>query len=485
METITFPCPHCRNVMAVGTNLIGRNVRCPHCQAVIQAPTQSPPPAPPPPVMVQPPPPPPPPPPPGQTDFQFAPPMPHEPVESHESIFGEVHTEEVFAREPPRPAMPPPEPPPPQGSTGPFPGADQAPVAPMPEQSFAPPAPPQPQSPWQPEPVPPSPPAYEPPAPEPQDQQTWGFATAPPPPNPWGQSPPPPPPAAPDVWTPPMAPEPMQVEEPEPRRQPSRRQTSGGGTGKTLLIIFLFLYSLAATGGVVYLMFFQETPKPNPFEAFPDMFGEFPPAGAEERKETSWNVLPNPDDPLPASLQVALGETITLQDLQIRPTRIERATPLVTRTAADGEQEFFTVGETLLLHLHLKNVSDSVAFHPVDPAFNRSARSGQGSTPYSFLSFGRARVYGGPFPWPHEYQVLEFEDYPLEREPLGPGQQRDVTIFSGGGRAENVPGRAAAFADPIIWRVHLRTGLLKGGEKPWPVTSVIGVRFRSTDIQEG
>src|SRR5260370_40980448 len=40
METLTFQCGHCNKLMAVGTEYLGRQVRCPHCQQVVIAPTQ-------------------------------------------------------------------------------------------------------------------------------------------------------------------------------------------------------------------------------------------------------------------------------------------------------------------------------------------------------------------------------------------------------------------------------------------------------------
>src|SRR3954470_18692725 len=97
MQTVNFHCPHCGNLMAVGTNLLGRNVRCPHCKQVVRAPAaagdapgvqgpapQAPPltPAPPPQFKVQ------------------------TPTEHHESISGERHDEDVFGSEPLKPTMP-------------------------------------------------------------------------------------------------------------------------------------------------------------------------------------------------------------------------------------------------------------------------------------------------------------------------------------------------------------------------------------------
>src|SRR5947209_7491787 len=41
MQTVNFNCPFCGKLMAVGLNLLGRNVRCPHCKQVVQAPANA------------------------------------------------------------------------------------------------------------------------------------------------------------------------------------------------------------------------------------------------------------------------------------------------------------------------------------------------------------------------------------------------------------------------------------------------------------
>src|SRR5262245_13059030 len=79
MQTVNFACPHCGNLMAVGLDLLGRNVRCPTCKQVVQAP----PPAP----------------------ATAAAPPPSS-VEAPESIFGEVHDEDVFGSRQMKPEMP-------------------------------------------------------------------------------------------------------------------------------------------------------------------------------------------------------------------------------------------------------------------------------------------------------------------------------------------------------------------------------------------
>src|SRR5438034_7955255 len=39
MSTHTFPCPFCGRRMGVGTELLGKAVRCPHCKQTVHAPT--------------------------------------------------------------------------------------------------------------------------------------------------------------------------------------------------------------------------------------------------------------------------------------------------------------------------------------------------------------------------------------------------------------------------------------------------------------
>jgi hypothetical protein len=42
MATVNFECGHCHNLMAVGEEFLGQQVRCPHCQQVVLAPVLSP-----------------------------------------------------------------------------------------------------------------------------------------------------------------------------------------------------------------------------------------------------------------------------------------------------------------------------------------------------------------------------------------------------------------------------------------------------------
>ncbi len=89
--TVNFPCSHCKSLMAVPPNLVGRNVRCPTCKQVVQAPaappTTAPLPTPKPPEIDL---------------FPASTPQTDEP----ESIFGEQHDDDLFGTRAPKVELP-------------------------------------------------------------------------------------------------------------------------------------------------------------------------------------------------------------------------------------------------------------------------------------------------------------------------------------------------------------------------------------------
>src|SRR4051812_35528807 len=96
MQTLNFNCSFCNKLMAVGMNLLGRNVRCPHCKQVVQAPAT--PNAPPKTVA----------PPALQTNSPPAPTSQAPPPqrEGQESIFGEATSDDLFSGGPLPPPLP-------------------------------------------------------------------------------------------------------------------------------------------------------------------------------------------------------------------------------------------------------------------------------------------------------------------------------------------------------------------------------------------
>src|SRR5947209_17045538 len=132
MGQVNFPCEHCGQLMGVLEDLLGQQVRCPHCQQVVRAPASrdAPPPSPPPPPqpeplpamfppLLQP----------AEVESIFAP-----PEATDDDLFGGSQTPRLEL--PPEPAWTaPPVPPPPVHvepvSAPPLPAPEPAPVPPL------------------------------------------------------------------------------------------------------------------------------------------------------------------------------------------------------------------------------------------------------------------------------------------------------------------------------------------------------------------
>src|SRR5262249_18097778 len=92
MQTVTFTCLHCNNLMAVSTEFLGQQVRCPTCNQIVQAPAVAPTPITATPSVA-----------PSFEDLSLDSPR----QETHESIFGETQDEDLFGTPPPKIELPP------------------------------------------------------------------------------------------------------------------------------------------------------------------------------------------------------------------------------------------------------------------------------------------------------------------------------------------------------------------------------------------
>ena len=446
-QTVNFHCPHCGNLMAVGTNLLGRNVRCPHCKQVVRAPAtagdvpavhaavpQAPPltPAPPP---------------------QFQVPTLGE---HHESIFGERHDEDLFGSEPLKPRLPAETPAPP----------------PLPDSLYTPPPPP------------PLPPAYE---------ETQPYVPPPVPPNDTLA-----PPEIPDVD---RHPEPHEAPVRPGYRRPPTASTETAGTPAFAWILLAYSVLITVVAGVLGYLYLTAAPKgEHPFQAIPDFYGKYEKAtGAENRKQLAFEGMPDPKLDVPPDLRVKLGEEITVGAIQVRPTRVTQQPVELVRENAIRDNTTHGAGQGLILMLEVKNVSADTTFHPDDPAFNRASDKDQ-PAPYTALQMGRHFFYG-PFAWPlvPDIKDLYLKDFRPSDAPLRPGEERTVPILSAptGIRTAGIRNaldelakvRETNPAAPLLWRVQLRRGLVKattddGRAVDVSATTVIGVEFTADQITE-
>jgi hypothetical protein len=474
MQTVNFPCTHCGKLMAVGENLIGQWVRCPHCQQVLQAPIT---PAPVPAVSA-------PATPPSQpsaevpqeVEFQFAP-----PPKDDDSIFGQtpVFSDDLFGAPSERPTV---EIPleagwPPIGSidAGAVPPVLGEPLqTPMPpfiaDLAFTPPAVVQP---IETSPFPPLDNPWPAPSTDVAEPRVPSEELAPPVPSALEET------SAAEALAPP------------PSFQPRALPQEGGLFIPTLLI-FLIPYAVFVTIVAGYLYFLLKR-VPDPLEFLPDR-GDNPgatrKAGAAVERFKIIERFP-PDRNLPARLHVALGKSIDIGDLRVHPTSIQQRQVTFCSERA-GTAPVPSQDDALVLTMQLKNISTDVYFAPTDAAFYSSWKETEPATskPYTFVEAGSKRFYGGPFKWrprgggegyrdpdPREYVQGQENDAKV----LKPGEERQVTVCTDPEKPE-VLRAVKRYPDAMVWRVQLRRGLVTTGDGEVSVSAVIGVDFRAADI---
>jgi hypothetical protein len=461
MPAITFQCGNCKNLMAVEDHLLGQQVRCPHCQQVVVVPESTPstpPSSEPTPATVS-----------GPAAFSSFPVdfpagspgiAPHHeediftpPTHASDDLFGGVGLQ---------PAVVIPPEPPAEHKQGDEAGpAERFEVQPAQTITTTHPSAPDIPSMAQTEGTPPPPDGTEP------------FAS---PSNAWPEA------------TPSTATD-LPVETPGDvlTRQVARRAKSES-LFTTYLIIFLIPYAIFVTGVAAYFylrMLDMQQRAPHPLEYLRDT-GENPPA----KRGSSMIESVSPDTNLPSRLQVALGQSLTIGDLQIQPLKVERRRlTICSENRQVRPQE--TAQDALVLTLRLHNLSDDVLFTPTDPVFDRQWKEEYGSSrPYTLLEMNGKKFFGGPIAWrprsnrgafraddPREYVKGQESD----NQALKPGADRTCIFCTDPGNREILQTLQGS-KGPLVWRLHLRRGLVDVGDREVSATAVIGVVFDKKDI---
>lgn len=499
MPQTTFPCPFCGKKMGVGPELLGRQVRCPHCKQVVLAPAGPAAPPPPPVVMASPALPTPPARPspvpglpPGLPVFNI--PSPDE----QDSIFGAAPPsgDAVFGYDAQTvPVMPPPLTPPPPPVVAPVLPPPVA-AAPPPADPFAgytagstyptpvsfpvpvllPPAPPPaaPANPWAALAPPPAPPVYPPPVPVPV------LVPVPvPEPEPMeaviaDDEPPPPPRRE-------RRPERDDRDRDDRRPERPRPAAAGGGGGMVFKVGFFLLvpYALLMTVLAAYGLFGRSgVPSDHPLSLIPDGTGQYPPA---DRKKTGRLGVPL-DGPLPPELRAGIGGKVAVGAVEVEPVAVEVRPLTVVKELDAGGTAPVRLADGLSLTLRVRNTSPDLTFHPLDPAFNRKQYADD-AVPTK-LVVGKSAFAGGAVRWPFEKGVKRAYEQRQAGEdaPLKPGEAREYVVTSDG-RADVV--RAVRGAkEGVTWRVQVRRGLVSYRGREVPVTALIGVEFTAADVRQ-
>jgi hypothetical protein len=262
-----------------------------------------------------------------------------------------------------------------------------------------------------------------------------------------------------------------------PTNLPRRALPSGMGSGLFIALVVIPLISYAVLATIAVLILYLRPPQPS-LEYLPDVDGDFHGAKHQKRGHISYPRL-DPDSPLPERLKVALGHSIQLGDVEVTPQKVE-LTRLKIRHPDLSVDPMPT--ESLVLHLAFRNISQDVVFHPTDPYFERRWKSAQDPKPYTFLEIDARRLYGGPLPWSGMRRdarpALEGQAHQM----LQPGEQ--VSTFVATDPDEPVDKLVMNHRGDLLWRVQVRRGLVRVGEREVPATAVIGVQFHAADIEK-
>jgi hypothetical protein len=466
METINFQCGHCGKLMAVGQNLLGQQVRCPHCQQVVVAPAASaaaPAPAPAPYPDPSPSPPSPAPAPDVLQQTVINVPGMGEP----ESIFSPAEVSDVLSASPDAGRVEMPSEPWPQI-------VSQAPTEPMP----APPAPAD-------SAVPPLTPVeptltYVPHVTQypdgqnlaPTEPDAGAFSSASPA---WPGA------AQADATTAALGREALAQAIPTPAVRAPRDR---GGWFVALVVIPLISYSILATIAVIYLRFYQPTPppQPHPLEYLPDIEGKN--KGAKRQKAPIINYKGKQKLKLPDHLRTTLAHAIQIGDLEVTPESLEFKTVTFLVPGSDPAD---SENECLLLNLRLKNISKDVVFKPMDPYFDRKWKAQTDpdiAMPFTYLTIGDQQFFGGPNSMDDVYDNhVTIAGQRYDRE-LKPGEE--VNTFVCTDCEDPVKQAVESASGPMLWRVQVRRGLVEiPGKGEYSATAVIGVEFTKEEVKRG
>jgi hypothetical protein len=258
-------------------------------------------------------------------------------------------------------------------------------------------------------------------------------------------------------------------------------KSGGGGGMMMILLILLGGYALLATAAAAYGLFFRSGEKldtGHPLSTIPDNFGEFDPA---TRKKVTLYKFPV-DGELPPDQRAALGERVNVGQIEIEPRKIEKRKLVVNIEGTSGKTAKRWTDPALVLTMLIKNNSD-LSLHPMDPAFTRLSVGDD--RPITRVVVSKTATFaGGAIRWPtsgnikREVEEQQANDY----VPLAPGESREYVVFTNS--RPDIVNAIMNAKDAIQWRVQVRRDPIQFRGKQVPVTAVIGVDFKASDVRE-
>lgn len=280
---------------------------------------------------------------------------------------------------------------------------------------------------------------------------------------------------------------------PSPTAELAKKRTPVGSS-MAMMVLFFSLVSYSVLASVLLIiMFFRLNAVPkHPLEFIPDVDGDNP--GAKRTKIRFNNDKERTQLKLPAHLTTQVGQAIVVGELEVTPISIEKGRSAVLVSGYEKPEP--CKEDSLILRLKLKNISQDQTFSPLDHYFNRhwnvKARNAL-PPPFTLVQFGEGKpeksFFGGPAKWnplalagsKNSSQLRETVDGCNLDRALEPGEETIATISTDG----DDPAVREIFTHqgPMMWRVQVRRGLVSVGNREIPATSVLGILFTSASIK--
>jgi hypothetical protein len=190
------------------------------------------------------------------------------------------------------------------------------------------------------------------------------------------------------------------------------------------------------------------------------------------------------DGELPPAQRTHLGGKVTIGQVEVQPVRIEKRELVVETESTRGEKrrERSRV-PAFVMTLSIKNASSDLTLFPMDPAFTRRAKDPD--RPITRLVVNKSTVFaGGYIDWPLESNRIKkrFEQQQAnDAIPLKPGETREYVVFTDA--KSDIVREVEGAKDTMQWRVQVRRGPITFRGKEVPVTAVVGVDFKASDIK--
>jgi hypothetical protein len=222
--------------------------------------------------------------------------------------------------------------------------------------------------------------------------------------------------------------------------------------------IFLVPYAILATAAIVYLLVMRPAPV-HPLDMMPDPAPNPKAGGAKSVSRTPHK------QPLADHQHVGLKQSIQAGkdgDLLVTPEKV-----------------VWTEHGELRLFLRAKNTSSNTIFEPINEIWVRYAPNKNMSEPYTYVeskSHNIQNIYGAYL----GYRKTMDDEQDGGTALLQPGKETLVVLTT-----YDTPLLAdiAKSNDTFTWRVQLRRGLVKYRDKEVSATAVIGVDFKTSEIE--